>query len=559
MAPAIALAKDGFVLDQGDADILAQRHQGFRQGPERRPRSSSTGRQALRRPATGWCRRTSPRRSQPIAKDGAGRLLQGPDRRRRSSPRASANGGILAEAGFRPNTRSRETGAGRVRLSRLRRSSPRRRRARAASSSARSSTSWRAIRWHRLGYRFGRRACTSWSRRCATPIVDRNIDARRSRISSTTRSRGCCDKDYAGDIRAKIDPFRAGVVARPEAGRGAARGQRDDALFDRRQGRQRGRGDLHAERLVRRRGRSPAAPASCSTTRWTTSPPSPACPTSSAWSRARPTPSRPASAAELDEPDHRRQGRQAVHGDRQPRRVAHHHHHAGGDRQRRSTTAWTSQEAVDAPRIHHQWLPDKIFIEKRALSPDTRALLTGMGYSIEEQGYWGSVEAIMIGPNPGAGDSSRRARLAPGDGRRARDLDGRQRRAAPCRCGGRLLKRTVCGGKHPVRNSMLDLRRSGPMRGGARSMRTLVLAATLWLGAMGPGTLPVVGGSRATAVAAHGCAAGHANPQHPHRAGDESAVLDAVGGLSSSPPADRQPLYLRRRCRDHHPLSLCRR
>ena len=39
-------------------------------------------------------------------------------------------------------------------------------------------------------------------------------------------------------------------------------------------------------------------------------------------------------AALLDEPDHRRQGRQALHGDRQPRRRAHHHHHAGSDHQR---------------------------------------------------------------------------------------------------------------------------------------------------------------------------------------------------------------------------------
>ena len=29
------------------------------------------------------------------------------------------------------------------------------------------------------------------------------------------------------------------------------------------------------------------------------------------------------------------------------------------------------QEAVDAPRIHHQWLPDAVFAEPFALSPDT--------------------------------------------------------------------------------------------------------------------------------------------------------------------------------------------
>ena len=30
------------------------------------------------------------------------------------------------------------------------------------------------------------------------------------------------------------------------------------------------------------------------------------------------------------------------------------------------------QEAIDAPRIHHQWLPDTVYIEPFALSPDTR-------------------------------------------------------------------------------------------------------------------------------------------------------------------------------------------
>ena len=38
---------------------------------------------------------------------------------------------------------------------------------------------------------------------------------------------------------------------------------------------QRGRGHLHAQRQLRHRRRSPTAPASCSTTRWTTSPRSP--------------------------------------------------------------------------------------------------------------------------------------------------------------------------------------------------------------------------------------------------------------------------------------------
>jgi gamma-glutamyltranspeptidase/glutathione hydrolase len=56
------------------------------------------------------------------------------------------------------------------------------------------------------------------------------------------------------------------------------------------------------------------------------------------------------------------------------------------------------QEAVNAPRIHHQWLPDQITVEPFALSPDTAKALTDMGYKIVEQAPWGAAEAILIGP-----------------------------------------------------------------------------------------------------------------------------------------------------------------
>ena len=56
------------------------------------------------------------------------------------------------------------------------------------------------------------------------------------------------------------------------------------------------------------------------------------------------------------------------------------------------------QEAVDAPRIHHQWLPDEVFVEPFALSPDTAKLLTEMGYTLKTQSPWGAAEAILIGP-----------------------------------------------------------------------------------------------------------------------------------------------------------------
>jgi gamma-glutamyltranspeptidase/glutathione hydrolase len=61
----------------------------------------------------------------------------------------------------------------------------------------------------------------------------------------------------------------------------------------------------------------------------------------------------------------------------------------------------TLQEAVDAPRIHHQWLPDTLAFEPFALSADTAARLTRMGYHLVPLEPWGAgnaVEAIGIAP-----------------------------------------------------------------------------------------------------------------------------------------------------------------
>jgi gamma-glutamyltranspeptidase/glutathione hydrolase len=54
------------------------------------------------------------------------------------------------------------------------------------------------------------------------------------------------------------------------------------------------------------------------------------------------------------------------------------------------------QEAVDAPRIHHQWLPDLIAAEPYALSADTVQLLQSRGYTIVGQRPWGATELIVI-------------------------------------------------------------------------------------------------------------------------------------------------------------------
>lgn len=57
----------------------------------------------------------------------------------------------------------------------------------------------------------------------------------------------------------------------------------------------------------------------------------------------------------------------------------------------------TVQEAVAAPRIHHQMLPDTVYVERFALSPDTRALLEARGYGFTESAPWGIAEGISIG------------------------------------------------------------------------------------------------------------------------------------------------------------------
>jgi gamma-glutamyltranspeptidase/glutathione hydrolase len=54
-----------------------------------------------------------------------------------------------------------------------------------------------------------------------------------------------------------------------------------------------------------------------------------------------------------------------------------------------------AQEAVDAGRIHHQWLPDAISYEKHGFSPDTIALLEQWGHTVRETSGIGTDEVII--------------------------------------------------------------------------------------------------------------------------------------------------------------------
>lgn len=56
------------------------------------------------------------------------------------------------------------------------------------------------------------------------------------------------------------------------------------------------------------------------------------------------------------------------------------------------------QAAVTAPRFHHQWQPDVIDVEPEAFSALTTKQLQQMGYQFKTRDQWGTVEAIYIDP-----------------------------------------------------------------------------------------------------------------------------------------------------------------
>jgi gamma-glutamyltranspeptidase/glutathione hydrolase len=58
-----------------------------------------------------------------------------------------------------------------------------------------------------------------------------------------------------------------------------------------------------------------------------------------------------------------------------------------------------AQQSVTAPRFHHQWLPDQIDVEKKAITSKVRKSLENSGYKISPRGNIGRVENIIVLPN----------------------------------------------------------------------------------------------------------------------------------------------------------------
>ena len=63
------------------------------------------------------------------------------------------------------------------------------------------------------------------------------------------------------------------------------------------------------------------------------------------------------------------------------------------------------QQALDAPRIHHQWLPDALLHEAFAMSADTRRVLVARGHKVERASdplHVAAANAVMIEEKTGA-------------------------------------------------------------------------------------------------------------------------------------------------------------
>jgi gamma-glutamyltranspeptidase / glutathione hydrolase len=59
------------------------------------------------------------------------------------------------------------------------------------------------------------------------------------------------------------------------------------------------------------------------------------------------------------------------------------------------------QQAVNAPRFHHQWEPDVISVERTGMSPDTIKLLESRGHRIKLENYWSDAECIAVDQRTG--------------------------------------------------------------------------------------------------------------------------------------------------------------
>ena len=188
------------------------------------------------------------------------------------------------------------------------------------------------------------------------------------------------------------------------------------------------------------------------------------------------------------------------------------------------------QEAVDAPRIHHQWLPDTVYAEPFALSADTQGILRGMGHTIVEQRPWGRAGADR-GPRRRAGahrrgllgqrrDPHRAHAPRPALRRQRQPEAGRRRDRRVTGSQGRALRQAV------RRRSPRGTGISAPVRGFPGDFAEADVAAAEPFRPVDPGH------RRVGAVLGVGDAvAERRDREHPAAVGEQLAALVAGAGL----------------------------
>lgn len=58
-----------------------------------------------------------------------------------------------------------------------------------------------------------------------------------------------------------------------------------------------------------------------------------------------------------------------------------------------------AEQAVSAPRLHHQWLPDQLDVEAGALTPEAENTLQEKGFNPKPRTPWGRLDIIRVLPN----------------------------------------------------------------------------------------------------------------------------------------------------------------
>jgi gamma-glutamyltranspeptidase/glutathione hydrolase len=399
MAPAIRLAREGFALTRGDTDILAAGTKAFQANPVLGAIFLDAGKPFA--PGAKLVQADLAATLEGIAKDGPDYFYKGPVAEAIVAA-SEAGGGLLSKQDFADYAvRFGETIECRYRGYEVRSAAP------PSSGGIALCEILHVLEGYPMGW-LGHNSADAvhlMTEAFRHAFVDRNFLLGDPDFGPNPVERLVSD-DYAALIRAAIDRRRGGPLGGHPARGGAAREHRDDALLGGRQGRQRGLRHLYHQFLF-------GAKVIAGDTGFFLN------------NEMDDFTTRPGTANMFGlvqgEKNAIAPGKRPL-SSMSPTIVTRDGElfmvtgSPGGPRIITTTLAtimnvvdfgMNAKEAVNAPRIHHQWLPDQIFVEPMALSADTRKLLTERGHTVVVQNPWGAVEAILVGGGePKAGEAA---------------------------------------------------------------------------------------------------------------------------------------------------------